>query len=115
MYKLSSNAQTILILQSIPFQICFKTLKCTSTLILTVLPTSVSHPNSQFSLFFSLQRERTNFLNNYSAKIEQGVRDCKQILKEKIQYRYYPDEAPGYSFCGKGKYKSLQHCSRESC
>lgn len=63
--------------------------------------------------FFSLQRERTNFQNKYSAKIEQGVPDSKQILKEQIQYRYCPDEAPGYSFCGKGKYKSLQHCVLE--
>lgn len=48
------------------------------------------------------------FQNKYSAKIEQGVPDSKQIIKEQIQYRYYSDEAPGYSFCGKGRYKSLQ-------
>lgn len=58
---------------------------------------------TQFSLF-SLSHY---FQNKYSTKIEQGVPDSKQILKEQIQHEYYPDEAPGYSFCGKGKYKSL--------
>lgn len=43
------------------------------------------------------------FQYKYSAKIEQGVPGSKQI-----QYRYYPHK--GYSFCGKGKCKSLQHC-----
>lgn len=76
---------------------------------ITVLPTSFSHPNSQFSPF-SLSHY---FQNRFSVKIAQGVPDSKQILKEQIQYKYYPDEAPGYSFCGKGKYKSLQHCLLE--
>lgn len=62
---------------------------------------------------FSLFSLSHYFQNKYSTKIEQGVPDSKQILKKQIQYKYYPVEAPGYSFCGKGKYKSLLHCVQE--